>query len=85
MVDRSVDQIHRADQVVVVVEALDEMAQPFGGIGGEMIDVIERVALEEFVMKSWSVTDPWTKVALTGTFSRKPPLKIVHHDYVVSH
>ena len=40
-VDRGVQQVDAADDVVRVVEALDEVAQAFGGVGGEMVDVRE--------------------------------------------
>jgi hypothetical protein len=37
----SVDEIDAAEQIVRVIEMLDEMAQAFGGVGGEMENVIE--------------------------------------------
>ena len=46
-VDRRVDEVHAADQIIRVVERLDEVAQSFGGVGGEMEDVIKLVLLEQ--------------------------------------
>ena len=39
MVDRCVEQVDAADDVVRVVEALDEVAQALGRVGGEVVDV----------------------------------------------
>ena len=40
-VDGGVDQVDAADDVVRVVEPLDEVAEAFGGVGRQMIDVVE--------------------------------------------
>ena len=42
-----VDQVDRADQVGLVVVAADEVAQPFGGIGSQMVDVVELLGGKE--------------------------------------
>jgi hypothetical protein len=44
---RLVDQVDAPDQVVGVVEAADEVRQPLGGVGGEVVDVVELVLGEE--------------------------------------
>ena len=44
---RLVQHVHRADDVVGVVEAADEVAQPLGGVGGEVEDVRDAVLGEE--------------------------------------
>ena len=49
MVHRSVDQVDRTDQVIVVVEPLDEMAQSLGCIGSQVIHVAKRIAIEQAV------------------------------------
>ena len=36
-----VDQIHAADEIVRVVKDFDEMAETFGGIGGQVKHVVE--------------------------------------------
>ena len=46
-VDRTVDERGRAEEVVGVVEAADERAEPLGGIRGEVVDVVELVLAEE--------------------------------------
>ncbi len=49
VIDRRVDQVDAADDVVRVVEALDEVAQAFRGVGGEVIDVREADAREQAI------------------------------------
>src|SRR5690606_12966310 len=46
MVNAGIDEIDAANQVVGVVKAFDEVAQALGGIGGQMVDIIETVFLE---------------------------------------
>ena len=44
VVHAGVDQVDAADQVVLVVEAPDEVAEPLGGVGGQVVDALERGA-----------------------------------------
>ena len=41
MVDRRIDEVNAPDQIVGVIKALDEMAQTFGGVRGEMEDIFK--------------------------------------------
>src|SRR5207249_1100832 len=36
VIDRRIYQVHRANEIVVVIEALDKMAQALGSVGGQM-------------------------------------------------
>ena len=47
VVDRGVDQVDAAEQVVLVVEPFDEVAQAFGGERREVEDVREAVLVEQ--------------------------------------
>jgi hypothetical protein len=47
VVDGGIQQVHAAYDVVRVVEALDEVTQAFGGIRGEVVDVIEALFGEQ--------------------------------------
>ena len=47
--DGSVDQVDRAENVVRVVEAANEVRQPFGRVGGQMEDVGEVVGAKQLV------------------------------------
>ena len=47
VVDAGVDQVDAAHQVVGVVEPLDEVAQSFRRVGGQMVDVVEAVRIEQ--------------------------------------
>ena len=47
VVDAGVDQVDAADQVVLVVEAPDEVAESFGGIGGQVVDAADAVLAKE--------------------------------------
>ena len=48
-VHRGVDQVYAADQIIVVVEALDEMAETLGGVGGQVENVLEAMLREQAV------------------------------------
>ena len=75
-VDRRVEQVDAADDVVRVVEPLDEVAQPFGGIGGEVIDVREADAREQSARPRRRRRRCRARMPPpAGTFSRKPPLR----------
>ena len=47
MLDRLVDQRHAAEDVIRVVEALDEVTEALGRVGGQVEDVVNGFLLEE--------------------------------------
>src|SRR5207245_1075012 len=47
VVDAGVDQVDAAEQVVGVVEALDEVAQPLRRVGGQVVDVVEAEVIKQ--------------------------------------
>ena len=52
VVNRGVDEVDAAEQVVGVIEVLDEMAQALGRIRGEVEDIIELMLGEQPVHQS---------------------------------
>ena len=76
VVHGGVDQVDAADDVVRVVEALDEVAQALGGIGREVIHVIE-AALGEESIDGRVIDDAGLDEASVrpARCRRKPPLK----------
>jgi hypothetical protein len=73
VVHRGVDEVHAADEVALVVEAPDEVAQALGGVGGEVEDEVEAVLVEEPIDEPASRMEPETKAARSSTLPRKPP------------
>ena len=71
--DRLVDQVHRADDVVGVVEAADEVAQAFGGVGGEVVDVLDAVLCEDPLEQRLVEDRSGVKRDAEGTLAAKPP------------
>ena len=78
VIDRRVDQVDAADQVVGVVEALDEVAQAFGGVGGQVKDVVEPIARRTGGRPaSTSLMLPWTNSRAGGDVVREAAAQIV--------
>ena len=73
MVDAGVDQVDAPDQVVGVVEALDEVAQPLGRIRGQVVDVVETEVIEQPVHqlvvddRALDEASPWVDVFLEAS------------------
>src|ERR1700730_3735330 len=49
IVDRGINKIHRANQIVVVIETLDEVTESLSGISSQVIDASEMIAVEEAI------------------------------------
>ena len=49
VVHRRVDQVDAPDQVVLVVESFDEVAQALCGVGSQMVDAFEALGGEELM------------------------------------
>ena len=75
--------VDAADDVVRVIEPLDEVAQAFGGVRGEMIDMVEPPLGEQAVHQAASVTLPSTKCAPSER-SAESAAQIVEHGHVVA-
>src|SRR6266513_779217 len=82
VVDAGVDQVDAAEQVVGVVEALDEVAEALRRVGGQVIDVVEAVAIEQPVEqlvvddRTLDEAGAWIDVFLEA------PREVVEHDDV---
>jgi hypothetical protein len=46
-VDGFIDEVDAADHIIHVVVALDEVAQPFGRVGCQMVHIVELLFLEQ--------------------------------------
>src|SRR5205807_1385612 len=83
LVHRRVDQVHAPDHVVRVVEALDEVTQPLGGVGGQVVDVLEALrgeqVVDEGVVHDRSLGQPGAPVDVV----REPAAQVVEHDDLV--
>ena len=62
MINRGVDQINAADQVVLVVEFFDEVAESFGSIGREMKYILNaqlrKYRVDQFMVDDASLDKP---------------------------
>ena len=79
-VDRRIDKIHATDEVVLIVEVLDEMAQSLGCIGCKMEHIRELLLLKERIHKRGVLHAAFYEFGAFGDILDKSARKVVHHD-----
>src|SRR5438093_300148 len=85
MVDGGVDEVDAPDQVVLVVEALDEMAQALGGVCGEVEDILEAVPLEQRLDQGIVCDTAANKRGRRIDVFLKASAQVVQYDHPMSH
>jgi hypothetical protein len=84
MVYCGVNQIHRADEVTAVIKPLDKVAQTFGGVGCQMVDVVELVAVELLVDQVMIENRPFDELRPRGHVVEESAAEVVQHDDAVA-
>src|SRR3989442_1656004 len=84
MVDAGVNQIDRTDQVVVVVESLDEMAEPLRSVRRQMVDIVKRILFKDAVDELMIQDGPLQKSAPLRRVVRKTATHIVEDDDIMA-
>ena len=86
MIHRRIDQIDRSNDVVGVVEPLDEVAQTLRCIGGEMVNVIELIPVENGIDQLHDRgSSPRTKRGTRGHIILVASAQVIEHDYLRAH
>jgi hypothetical protein len=80
-----VDEVDAAHQVVLVVEAADEMAEPLRRIGGEVIDVLEALLREEPVDQLFVSDGALDESGFGVHLVLEAATEIVQHHYAMAH
>jgi hypothetical protein len=84
VIHRGVDQVDRPNHVVVVIEPLDEVAQSFRRIRGEVIHVVELVAREQLIDQRVVKNRPLRKDRALRDVLDEPAAEIVKDDDAVA-
>ncbi len=83
--DRGVDQVDAPDEVVLVVEAPDKMAEALGGIGGQVVHVGEAVLREEPFHKGIVGDGAMDKDRLRVHLVLEAAAEVVQHHHAMAH
>jgi hypothetical protein len=69
----SINQIHRTNQVVAVIKALDEVAQAFSCVGRDVINIIEGMAIKKAINELMIQNRALNKCGFGRHIVAKPP------------
>src|SRR5271157_298200 len=85
VIHRAVDEVHRANQIVLVIKSLDEVRETFGGIRSQMVHVIEWVLVEQTVQHLVIENRTFHKDGAVRYVLSEASTEIVQHNNFVSH
>src|SRR5436305_875790 len=78
-----INQIYRADQIIVVVKALDEMTEPFRGVGSQMVHVCKAMPVEEPINQFGIKVRSFYKRRAAWHIVFKPAAQVIENDNFV--
>jgi hypothetical protein len=84
VVHRRVDEVDAADDVVRVVEALDEVAEPLGRVRGQVVDALEPVLAEQPLDEPDVRDGALDEGAARVDVLLEPAAQVVQHDDLVA-
>jgi hypothetical protein len=84
VIDRRIDEVDRPDQVILVVKPLDEVAEPLGGVGRKMVNIVKCVLRKEFIDPFVIDDRPWHEMGPGGHVVDKSPAEIVQNHNLMA-
>jgi hypothetical protein len=85
MVNACINQVDRSDEIIVVIEPFDKMAQPFSGVGRKMVDIVKRMPIKGPVNQIMIRHRSMHKDRFSGNVLPETAAQIVHYDHFMAH
>ena len=82
-VNRGVDEVDAGEEVVVVVEAADEVAQALGGVGGQVEDVLEGMIGEQLADEGLVGDRSLDERGAGRDVLHEPPGQVIHGNHLM--